>query len=148
AVAPKADFLADVWRSQTIALLAAAAALFIAVLLAALMARSVSTPVHRLIQFMNRVGSGDLEAKAAFGGSREFRDLADALNRMITDLRDRLRLRHSLGVAMEVQQRLLPSRAPQVPGLDVAGHSTYCDETGGDYYDFLIVDEAAPNQLL
>src|SRR5262249_44757271 len=26
--------------------------------------------------------------------------------------------------------------------------STYCDETGGDYYDFLIVDQAAPNKLL
>jgi sigma-B regulation protein RsbU (phosphoserine phosphatase) len=30
----------------------------------------------------------------------------------------------------------------------VAGHSTYCDETGGDYYDFLIMDEGAPDRLL
>jgi sigma-B regulation protein RsbU (phosphoserine phosphatase) len=94
------------------------------------------------------VGGGDLEAKAEFGGSREFRRLADALNRMIADLRDRLRLRHSLGVAMEVQQRLLPATAPKVRGLDVAGHSTYCDETGGDYYDFLVLDKAAPDQVL
>jgi phosphoserine phosphatase RsbU/P len=148
AVAPKADFLADVWRSQTIALAAAAGALLIAVLLAALMARSVSTPVLKLIEFMNGVGGGDLEAKAAFGGSREFRSLAEALNRMIADLRDRMRLRHSLGVAMEVQQRLLPSGPPQVVGLDVAGHSTYCDETGGDYYDFLVLDRAAPDAVL
>src|SRR4029077_4939333 len=48
AVAPKADFLGDVWRSQAIALLAATGALFIAVVLAALMARSVSTPVLKL----------------------------------------------------------------------------------------------------
>src|SRR5262249_23938033 len=61
---------------------------------------------------------------------------------------DRLRLRHSLGVAMEVQQRLLPAGAPQVRGLDVAGHSTYCDETGGDYYDFLVLDKAAPDVVL
>ena len=112
AVAPKADFLADVWRSQAIALVAAAGALLVAVALAALMARSVSTPVLKLIEFMNRVGGGDLDAKAAFGGSLEFRRLAEALNRMIADLRDRLRLRHSLGVAMEVQQRLLPGRPP------------------------------------
>jgi len=64
------------------------------------------------------------------------------------DLRDRLRLRHSLGVAMEVQQRLLPARAPIVKGLDVAGHSTYCDETGGDYYDFLVLDRTAPDSVL
>jgi sigma-B regulation protein RsbU (phosphoserine phosphatase) len=63
-------------------------------------------------------------------------------------LRDRLRLRHSLGVAMEVQRRLLPASAPKVRGLDVAGHSTYCDETGGDYFDFLVLDKAAPDQVL
>jgi serine phosphatase RsbU (regulator of sigma subunit) len=148
AVAPKSDFLADVWRSQSMALIAATGALLIAVLLAALMARSVSTPVLELIGFMNRVGGGDLEAKAEFGGSTEFRQLADALNRMIADLRDRLRLRHSLGVAMQVQQRLLPAVPPHIRGLDVAGHSTYCDETGGDYYDFLVLDRAAPDAVL
>jgi serine phosphatase RsbU (regulator of sigma subunit) len=148
AVAPKSDFLADVWRSQAVALAAAAGALLIAVLLAGLMARSVSTPVLKLIDFMNRVGGGDLEARAEFGGSTEFRRLADALNRMIADLRDRLRLRHSLGVAMQVQQRLLPAAPPHIRGLDVAGHSTYCDETGGDYYDFLVLDRAAPDAVL
>jgi len=148
AVAPKSDFLAGVWRSQAMALLAATGALLFAVFLAALLARSVSTPVLQLIDFMNRVGGGDLEAKAQFGGSTEFRRLADALNRMIGDLRDRLRLRHSLNVAMQVQQRLLPAAPPHIPGLDVAGHSTYCDETGGDYYDFLVLDQAAPNAVL
>jgi sigma-B regulation protein RsbU (phosphoserine phosphatase) len=67
---------------------------------------------------------------------------------MIADLRDRLRLRHSLGVAMQVQQRLLPAAPPHIRGIDVAGHSTYCDETGGDYYDFLILDRASPNAVL
>jgi hypothetical protein len=40
---------------------------------------------------------------------------------MIADLRDRLRLLHSLSIAMEVQRRLLPASAPKVRGLDVAG---------------------------
>ncbi len=148
AAAPVSDFLANVWRSQAMALAAATGALLGAVVLAALLARSVSTPVLRLIAFMDRVGAGDLEAKAEFGGSAEFRRLAEAVNRMIADLRDRLRLRHSLGVAMHVQQRLLPAAAPRVRGLDVAGHSTYCDETGGDYYDFLVLDRAAPDAVL
>src|SRR5204863_9331190 len=30
----------------------------------------------------------------------------------------------------------------------VAGHSTYCDETGGDYYDFLVLDRASPDAVL
>jgi sigma-B regulation protein RsbU (phosphoserine phosphatase) len=147
-VAPKADFVGDVWRTQALALAAAAVAVLAAVALAFALASTVSRPVQSLIGFMQRVGSGDLEAKAEFGGSGEFHQLADALNRMIADLRDRLRLLHSLGVAMEVQQRLLPASAPKVRGLDVAGHSTYCDETGGDYYDFLILDKTAPHQVL
>jgi sigma-B regulation protein RsbU (phosphoserine phosphatase) len=40
---------------------------------------------------------------------------------------------------MEVQQNLLPKINPQIDGLDIAGNSIYCDETGGDYYDFLEV---------
>ena len=47
------------------------------------------------------------------------------------------RVRHSLSLAMEVQQSLLPKVNPTVKDLDLAGRSVYCDETGGDYYDFL-----------
>jgi serine phosphatase RsbU (regulator of sigma subunit) len=47
------------------------------------------------------------------------------------------RVRHSLSLAMEVQQNLLPEADPEVEGLDIAGTSIYCDETGGDYYDYL-----------
>jgi sigma-B regulation protein RsbU (phosphoserine phosphatase) len=147
-VAPKSDFIGDVWKTQAFALAAAAVAVLAALLLAFALASAVSRPVQSLIGFMRRVGGGDLEAKAEFGGTGEFRQLADALNRMIADLRDRLRLRHSLGVAMEVQQRLLPAAAPKLRGLDVAGHSTYCDETGGDYYDFLVLDKTAADSVL
>jgi sigma-B regulation protein RsbU (phosphoserine phosphatase) len=147
-VAPRTDFIGDVWRTQAFALAAAGLAVLAAVALAFALASTVSRPVQALIGFMQRVGGGDLEAKAEFGGSSEFRLLADELNRMIAELRDRLRLRHSLGVAMEVQRRLLPAQAPKVRGLDIAGHSTYCDETGGDYYDFLVLDQAAPDQVL
>ena len=146
--APQADFLSGVWRSQTLSLAIGAIALCGAGLLAAVMARRVSDPIVALIRFMNRVGDGDLDAKADFAGSREFRQLSVALNHMIGDLRDRLRLRHSLNVAMDVQQRLLPSSPPRPAGLDVAGHSTYCDETGGDYYDFLMLDETNPGSVL
>jgi serine phosphatase RsbU (regulator of sigma subunit) len=47
------------------------------------------------------------------------------------------RLQQSLDLAKEVQQSLLPKKNPRFEGLDIAGQSVYCDETGGDYYDFL-----------
>src|SRR5262249_9076818 len=52
------------------------------------------------------------------------------------------------GGAMDVQRRWPRASAPKVRGLDGAGHSTYGDETGGDYCDLLVLDEAAPDQVL
>lgn len=146
--APASDFAGDVWQTQAMAMAAAALAVLAAVGLAFLLASAVSQPVRSLIGFMQRVGGGDLEAKAEFGGSGEFRELAEELNQMIADLRDRARLLHSLDLAMQVQQQLLPRKAPTASGLDVAGHSTYCDETGGDYYDFLTLGETAGGGLM
>ncbi|MFH2218592.1 MAG: SpoIIE family protein phosphatase [Pseudomonadota bacterium] len=56
---------------------------------------------------------------------------------MIQGLRHRIKLITGLKLAEEVQQNLLPRKAPAHPGLDIAGASIYCDETGGDYYDYL-----------
>jgi phosphoserine phosphatase RsbU/P len=112
------------------------------------MARRISRPVQSLIAFMQRVGAGDLEARADFHGGREFRELSTALNQMIGDLRERLRLLHSLDVAMSVQQSLLPAANPVSPLLDIAGRSQYCDQTGGDYYDFIDIATLSPSSLL
>jgi serine phosphatase RsbU (regulator of sigma subunit) len=43
----------------------------------------------------------------------------------------------ALNLAQEVQQNLLPQRPPRLESIDVTGRSLYCDETGGDYFDFL-----------
>jgi sigma-B regulation protein RsbU (phosphoserine phosphatase) len=90
-----------------------------------------------LVGHVRRIGKGDLEHELQLRYSPEFVKLSDEINAMAAGLRDRMRLRHSLALAMEVQQSLLPSDAPDIEGLDIAGHSAYCDETGGDYYDFL-----------
>ena len=57
------------------------------------------------------------------------------------------RVQHSLSLAMEVQQNLLPNTDPKIAGLDISGKSSYCDETGGDYYDFLDVGDAADGKI-
>ena len=57
------------------------------------------------------------------------------------------RVRQSLSLAMEVQQNLLPDADPKIDGLDIAGKSIYCDETGGDYYDFLKPSDSQEGQI-
>jgi serine phosphatase RsbU (regulator of sigma subunit) len=39
--------------------------------------------------------------------------------------------------AGRLQQMLMPKSDPQVEGYDITGKSVSCDETGGDYYDFI-----------
>lgn len=41
-----------------------------------------------------------------------------------------------LDQAAEIQQGLLPSVAPVIRGLELAGHNAPCRTVGGDYYDF------------
>jgi phosphoserine phosphatase RsbU/P len=96
-------------------------------------------PFLALVAHVRRVGEGELDEHIHLTDNLEMAQLSSAINDMVDDLQDHVRLRHSLALAMDVQQNLLPSGPPSIAGLDVAGHSTYCDETGGDYYDFLEV---------
>jgi serine phosphatase RsbU (regulator of sigma subunit) len=88
------------------------------------------------LEHMRDIGSG-LQ-------SRMNRELREA-NLTIKE-KNRL-LREALALAEEVQLRLLPRDNPAVPGFDIAGKSIYCDETGGDYYDYLAVPGAWPGSV-
>lgn len=46
-------------------------------------------------------------------------------------------LAKDLEQAAIIQQGLLPSTAPEAPGLQIAGYNAPCRTVGGDYYDFL-----------
>jgi sigma-B regulation protein RsbU (phosphoserine phosphatase) len=117
-----------------------AVALAIAIGLVA--ARWLVAPLVKLVTAVRRIGQGDLETRVHIRHAPEYANLAAEINRMTVGLQDRMRMQKSLSLAMEVQRNLLPTEAPHIHGLDIAGHSTYCDETGGDYYDFLDVSGA------
>jgi len=99
--------------------------------------RAVTDPARALAAAAEQIAEGDFEARAEVSGTDEIGRLAERFNAMIPQLEDRMRVRDALTVAMEVQQHLLPATAPVVPGFDIAGHSIYCEDTGGDYYDFI-----------
>ncbi len=52
------------------------------------------------------------------------------------------RMRRELALAAEVQQRLLPSRAPEGAAMEVAGFCEPARGVGGDYYDFINFDNS------
>ena len=87
-------------------------------------------------RILERVSQGDLSRKVPVATRDEFGVIAGYTNSMIDGLKHRSELISALKLAEEVQQNLLPQEAPEIPGLDIAGTSIYCDETGGDYYDY------------
>jgi sigma-B regulation protein RsbU (phosphoserine phosphatase) len=87
------------------------------------------------------ISSGDLEYRVKIPRNDELGDLGLAFNQMAEGLKERHLMRRSLEFARKIQQTLLPKDNPKVKSLDIAGKSVYCDETGGDYYDFLKLKE-------
>lgn len=45
-------------------------------------------------------------------------------------------IRRDLSQAADIQGRMLPDGAPEMPGVDLAGYNAACRTVGGDYYDF------------
>jgi len=61
--------------------------------------------------------------------------------RLLEERMERQRLENELQLAVEIQQRFQPSAPPQIEGFDLQGISFPCYEVGGDYYDFIRLDD-------
>ncbi len=109
--------------------------------------RKIISPVLSLGDGADRVASGDLSVQLQPKGGNEISRLMQSFNEMVDGLRHREQMRRSLAVAKEVQQSLLPHKTPEIAGLEIAGRSIYCDETGGDYYDFIEFDKAEQDRV-
>ena len=136
---PESDFLADIKAGRYRHIRIGGLAVFITLLFGAVVAAISIWPMMDLVAFVHRIDQSDLEQELKLEYSTEFVQLSKQMNAMTAGLRDRMRLRNSLALAQEVQQNLLPSGNPEINGFDIIGHATYCDETGGDYFDFLTI---------
>ena len=59
----------------------------------------------------------------------------------IEDLAQEERIKQELQIARKVQQSFLPVRKPELEGIDLAAICIPAYETGGDYYDFISLNE-------
>jgi phosphoserine phosphatase RsbU/P len=57
--------------------------------------------------------------------------------RLLEESLEKRRMEEDMRRAAEIQQRLLPSLPPKVPGYGLLGSNTPCRTVGGDYYDFI-----------
>jgi len=109
--------------------------------LTALVSRNLSRPFKEIVQTLKWVRNGQFDKKVRVTSNDEIGYTGDVINEMTDGLIEREKMQQSLHLAREVQQNLLPKSNLRVNGIDIAGKSVYCDETGGDYYDFISVGE-------
>ena len=109
-----------------------AVGLFVTVLVSS----NLTRPFDEIIQVLKSVRNGRLDRKVRVTPNDEIGYTGDVINDMTEGLKEREKMRQSLELAREVQQRLLPESPPRMKGVDIAGKSIYCDQTGGDYFDY------------
>jgi len=106
-----------------------------------LVSMNLTRPLQEIIRVLRGVRHGHFDRKVRVTSNDEIGYTGDVINEMTGGLKERDQMRHSLDLAMEIQQNLLPKADPKIEGLDIAGTSIYCDETGGDYFDYLHMGE-------
>jgi sigma-B regulation protein RsbU (phosphoserine phosphatase) len=120
---------------------------FVGARLNVLSGKSIIQPITDMMVLVRRVRKGHFKQKVRVVSNDELGVLGDGFNEMTEGLIERDQIRQSLYLAKEVQQTLLPQKSPDVEGLDIAATILYCDETGGDYYDFLDTSETLPGDF-
>jgi phosphoserine phosphatase RsbU/P len=114
--------------------------ILVVVALALFLSRYLTQNIRKLDEASHRLAEGDFSARVRIRSRDEIGELGKVFNRMISGLEERIQMKHALDVAMHLQQNLLPEAPPPIPGLDIAARSIYCDETGGDFFDFIPLD--------
>lgn len=61
--------------------------------------------------------------------------------RLLSEARESETLEKQVRMAAEVQQRMIPHKPPQIPGLELASVYVPCFALGGDFFDFIPLEE-------
>lgn len=101
-------------------------------------ARNLKLLFFNQTRVLEQVSKGNLSTKVPVITSDEFAVIASHTNTMIDNLQERERMARGLELARQIQGNLLPRSSPRLRGVEVFGASRFCDETGGDFYDYLV----------
>jgi sigma-B regulation protein RsbU (phosphoserine phosphatase) len=116
------------------------AVVFVVAFLAWFISRGNNKKMIAVVKALKKLEKGDYSIKLDMKFSDERNMIVTTFNQIIPKLEEHLKMSRALGLAKDVQQSLLPKQNPEMTGFDIAGKSVYCDETGGDYYDFIPIE--------
>ncbi|MEW6357377.1 MAG: SpoIIE family protein phosphatase [Planctomycetota bacterium] len=112
------------------------------------LANRFTAPITMLVEDFEIVSQGNLEHRTETHSSNEIGYLAQRFDELTVRLRALQRAEiaykareHELKVAEAIQQSLLPKGVPEIPGYDIEAFYRSSFEVGGDYYDFIRIDD-------
>ena len=109
--------------------------------------RTVTRAVAQLYVATHHINRGDFSHRipvkskdqlAALATS--FNSMAESLEKLLQEQKERQKLQNELVIAQEVQAQLFPKEISQLATLEVHGFCRPASTVSGDYYDFLTVD--------
>lgn len=111
--------------------------------------RIVIRGIHRVNTSLAKITAGDLDEKANVRTNAEFASLSDGINTTVAALKDAIaesaaRIDKELEFARTIQIGSLPSLFPPFPDrteFDIFATMETAKEVGGDFYDFLLIDD-------
>ena len=118
-------------------------------------ANQVTRPIHKIIEDVRQIARGDLSHRTHVVGAGEIELLARSIDRMTRDLESaqdaelELSIRErEMDLATGVREALLPLATPEVEGYDLGAAHMSSPDIGGDFHDFIELDDGRVGLLV
>ncbi|MCI0452425.1 MAG: anti-sigma factor antagonist [Candidatus Latescibacteria bacterium] len=105
-------------------------------------------PIQLLTDGVRAIGDGNMDGKLDVRGPAEigaiagvFNEITEKFKKARDSILEQEKMQKEIEVAKQIQQSLLPRRRPEISGYDIAPLYQAAAEVGGDYYDFVQVDD-------
>ncbi|MFQ5603806.1 MAG: SpoIIE family protein phosphatase [bacterium] len=115
--------------------------IFVGILMVYFIIRQMFKPVQRLTESTREVARGNWDISIDYKSNDEIGILAQSFEQMVHSLRENARMWHEFNVAREMQSQMLPKTFPEIAGLQISAKSIPAKEVGGDFYDFLGIED-------
>ncbi len=111
--------------------------------------RRITRSVHDMYQGTLALQKGDLQHRIPVRRkdqlgllAHSFNQMSASISRLLEEVSEKKRLEQELEIAREVQATLFPKQLPRPRGMAVFGGCEPARVVSGDYYDFIVEDEA------
>jgi phosphoserine phosphatase RsbU/P len=153
---PEDELLADIRRNSLVTAGLGVFGILLLVAVIIILTRSITKPLRLMAEAAHAIGMGDLDVKLpAIMSEDEVGKLTRAFENMKTSLREYIRkltettaakerIESELKIAHEIQTSILPRVFPAFPDrkeFDIFATMEPAKEVGGDFYDFVLIDQ-------